>query len=183
MLWVLWFTVVFSYYGMFLWLPSVMIGKGFALIKSFEYVLLMTLAQLPGYFTAAWLIERAGRKFVLVVYLLGTAASAWAFGNANTEGTLLLYGALLSFFNLGAWGALYAYSPENYPAPIRASGVGMAAGFGRIGGILGPLTIPFLGAQGWSTGSIFTLFALTIVVGALAVALLGRETKGELAAH
>ncbi len=183
MLWVLWFTVVFSYYGMFLWLPSVMIGKGFAMIKSFEYVLLMTLAQLPGYFTAAWLIERMGRKFVLVVYLLGTAASAWAFGNANTEGTLLLYGALLSFFNLGAWGALYAYSPENYPAQIRASGVGMAAGVGRIGGILGPLTIPYLGAMGWSTGAIFTLFAATIVVGALAVALLGRETKGELAVH
>lgn len=183
MLWVLWFTVVFSYYGMFLWLPSVMVGKGFALIKSFEYVLMMTLAQLPGYFTAAWLIERMGRKFVLVVYLLGTAASAWAFGNANTEGALLLYGALLSFFNLGAWGALYAYSPENYPAPIRASGVGMAAGVGRIGGILGPLAIPYLGAQGWATGAIFTLFAITIVVGALAVALLGRETKGDLAVH
>jgi putative MFS transporter len=168
---------------MFLWLPSVMIGKGFALIKSFEYVLLMTLAQLPGYFTAAWLIERAGRKFVLVVYLLGTAGSAWMFGNASTEGALLLWGALLSFFTLGAWGALYAYSPENYPAPIRASGVGMAAGVGRIGGILGPLTIPYLGAQGWGTGAIFSLFAATIVVGALAVALLGRETKGELAAH
>ncbi len=181
MLWVLWFTVVFSYYGMFLWLPSVMVGKGFALIKSFEYVLLMTLAQLPGYFTAAWLIERAGRKFVLVVYLTGTAASAWAFGNADTQGALLLYGALLSFFNLGAWGALYAYSPENYPAPIRASGVGTAAGIGRLGGILGPLAIPFLGAQDWSTGAIFGLFAATLMVGVLAVALLGRETRGEQA--
>lgn len=182
MLWVLWFTVVFSYYGMFLWLPSVMVGKGFALIKSFEYVLLMTLAQLPGYFTAAWLIERAGRKFVLVVYLLGTAASAWAFGNATTQGALLLYGALLSFFNLGAWGALYAYTPENYPAPIRASGAGSAAGIGRIGGILGPLAIPYLGAQGWGTGAIFALFAITIAIGAGAVALLGRETRGERAA-
>ena len=178
MLWLLWFTVVFSYYGMFLWLPSVMVGKGFALIKSFEYVLLMTLAQLPGHFTAAWLIERAGRKFVLVVYLTGTAASAWAFGNADTQGALLLYGALLSFFNLGAWGALYAYSPENYPAPIRASGVGTAAGIGRLGGILGPLTIPFLGAQGWGTGAIFGLFAATLLVGVLAVAVLGRETRG-----
>lgn len=181
MLWVLWFTVVFSYYGMFLWLPSVMVGKGFALIKSFEYVLLMTLAQLPGYFTAAWLIERAGRKFVLVVYLLGTAASAWAFGNASTESALLLYGALLSFFNLGAWGALYAYSPENYPAPFRASGVGTAAAVGRVGGILGPLAIPVLTAQGWRTDAIFVLFALTIAIGAAAVALLGRETRGALA--
>ena len=177
MLWILWFTVVFSYYGMFLWLPSVMLGKGFALIKSFEYVLLMTLAQLPGYFTAAWLIEHRGRKFVLVTYLMGTAVSAWAFGAAETENTLLLSGALLSFFNLGAWGALYAYSPENYPAPIRASGVGSAAAIGRVGGILGPLAIPFLGAQGWKTDAIFGLFALTVVVGALAVAVLGRETK------
>lgn len=180
-LWVLWFTIVFSYYGMFLWLPSVMVGKGFALIKSFEYVLVMTLAQLPGYFTAAWLIERMGRKFVLVAYLAGTAASAWAFGTASTEGALLLHGALLSFFNLGAWGALYAYSPENYPAPIRASGVGTAAGVGRVGGILGPLAIPYLGAQGWATGAIFGLFAAALAVGALAVALLGRETKGDLA--
>ena len=177
----LWFTIVFSYYGMFLWLPSVMVGKGFALIKSFEYVLVMTFAQLPGYFTAAWLIERMGRKFVLVAYLAGTAASAWAFGTASTEGALLLHGALLSFFNLGAWGALYAYSPENYPAPIRASGVGTAAGVGRVGGILGPLAIPYLGAQGWATGAIFGLFAAALAVGALAVALLGRETKGDLA--
>lgn len=179
MLWVLWFSVVFSYYGMFLWLPSVMVSKGFALIKSFEYVLLMTLAQLPGYFTAAWLIERIGRKAVLSAYLLGTAASAWAFGNAGSEAALLISGALLSFFNLGAWGALYAYSPENYPAPIRASGVGTAAAIGRIGGILGPLTIPFLGARGWSAGGIFALFAAAIAIGALAVALLGRETRGQ----
>ena len=177
MLWVLWFMVVFSYYGMFLWLPGVMVGKGFTLIKSFEYVLMMTLAQLPGYFTAAWLIERAGRKFVLVVYLLGTAVSAWAFGNAETQAALLTWGALLSFFNLGAWGALYAYSPENYPTGIRASGVGSAAGIGRVGGILGPLMIPYLTGAGWSTGAVFGMFAISIAIGAAAVALLGRETK------
>jgi putative MFS transporter len=179
-LWTLWFTIVFSYYGMFLWLPTVMIGKGFSMIKSFEYVLIMTLAQLPGYFTAAWLIERMGRKFVLVVYLAGTAASAWLFGQAETQMALMWAGGLLSFFNLGAWGALYAYSPENYPAAIRASGVGTAAGVGRIGGILGPLAIPFLGAQGWSTGAIFVLFAVAIAIGTVTVLVLGRETKGQM---
>lgn len=167
MLWVLWFTVVFSYYGMFLWLPSVMVGKGFALIKSFEYVLLMTLAQLPGYFTAAWLIERAGRKFVLVVYLTGTAASAWAFGNADTQGALLLYGALLSFFNLGAWGALYAVTPEIYPTSLRATGAGWAAGVGRIASIIAPLLVPVLLLAG-GAGLTFTVFAAFFVVAAVA---------------
>ncbi len=28
----------------------------------------------------------------------------------------------MSFFNLGAWGVLYTYTPEQYPANIRASG-------------------------------------------------------------
>ncbi|WP_313891939.1 MFS transporter [Psychrobacillus sp.] len=177
MLWIVWFTVVFSYYGMFLWLPSVMVMKGFSLIKSFEYVLIMTLAQLPGYFSAAWLIEKVGRKFVLVTYLLGTAASAFVFGGAEATTLLVISGMLLSFFNLGAWGALYAYSPEQYPTVIRATGSGMAAAVGRVGGILGPLLVGFLVTGGYEIGYIFSIFCVAIAVGVLAVLFLGTETK------
>ncbi|MDN5707978.1 MAG: MFS transporter [Planococcus sp. (in: firmicutes)] len=177
MLWIVWFTVVFSYYGMFLWLPSVMVMKGFPLIQSFQYVLIMTLAQLPGYFSAAWLIERVGRKFVLVTYLIGTAASALAFGNADTVTALLVSGAFLSFFNLGAWGALYAYSPEQYPTVIRATGTGMAASFGRIGGILGPILVGSMLTAGFGINVIFAIFCVSILIGASAVAFLGTETK------
>lgn len=177
MLWIVWFTVVFSYYGMFLWLPSVMMLKGFDMIQSFGYVLLMTLAQLPGYFTAAWLIERAGRKFVLSTYLIGTALSALAFGMAVSGPMLLTFGALLSFFNLGAWGALYAYSPEQYPTAIRATGSGMAASIGRIGGIFGPLLVGSLVAKGVGFPIIFGIFCGAIFIGVFAVLVLGTETK------
>ncbi|MGE6850575.1 MFS transporter [Bacillus tropicus] len=177
MLWILWFSVVFSYYGMFLWLPSVMVLKGFSLIKSFQYVLIMTLAQLPGYFTAAWFIERLGRKFVLVTYLIGTACSAYLFGVAESLTVLILAGMLLSFFNLGAWGALYAYTPEQYPTVIRGTGAGMAAAFGRIGGILGPLLVGYLVASQASLSLIFTIFCGSILIGVLAVIILGQETK------
>lgn len=177
MLWIVWFTVVFSYYGMFLWLPSVLVLKGFSMIDSFGYVLLMTVAQLPGYFTAAWLIERAGRKFVLSTYLLGTALSALAFGNAESLTTLLVFGALLSFFNLGAWGALYAYSPEQYPTEIRATGSGTAAAVGRVGGIFGPLLVGSMLGAGYGFGVIFGIFCGAIMVGVLAVIILGTETK------
>ncbi|HDR7800320.1 MFS transporter [Bacillus tropicus] len=177
MLWILWFSVVFSYYGMFLWLPSVMVLKGFSLIKSFQYVLIMTLAQLPGYFTAAWFIERLGRKFVLVTYLIGTACSAYLFGVAESLTVLIIAGMLLSFFNLGAWGALYAYTPEQYPTVIRGTGAGMAAAFGRIGGILGPLLVGYLVASQASLSLIFTIFCGSILIGVLAVITLGQETK------
>ncbi|PHE95805.1 MFS transporter [Bacillus wiedmannii] len=177
MLWILWFSVVFSYYGMFLWLPSVMVLKGFSLIKSFQYVLIMTLAQLPGYFTAAWFIERLGRKFVLVTYLIGTACSAYLFGVAESLTILIVAGMLLSFFNLGAWGALYAYTPEQYPTVIRGTGAGMAAAFGRIGGILGPLLVGYLVASQASLSLIFTIFCGSILIGVVAVIVLGQETK------
>ena len=177
MLWIVWFCVVFSYYGMFLWLPSVMVLKGFSLIKSFEYVLIMTLAQLPGYFTAAWCIEKFGRKFVLVVYLIGTAISAYLFGTADTTALLMVSGILLSFFNLGAWGGLYAYTPEQYPTMIRGTGTGMAASFGRIGGVLGPLLVGYWVAQKMAISSIFTIFCIAVLIGALAVFFLGKETK------
>ncbi|PLT30280.1 MFS transporter [Peribacillus deserti] len=176
-LWVLWFCVVFSYYGMFLWLPSVMVLKGFTLIKSFQYVLIMTLAQLPGYFTAAWFIERLGRKFVLVTYLIGTAISAYFFGEAESLALLITSGIFLSFFNLGAWGALYAYTPEQYPTIIRGAGAGMAAAVGRIGGVLGPLLVGYLVAQKTSITSIFTIFCIAVLIGAAAVFFFGKETK------
>jgi MFS transporter, putative metabolite:H+ symporter len=177
MLWILWFCVVFSYYGMFLWLPSVMVMKGFSLIKSFEYVLIMTLAQLPGYFTAAWFIEKIGRKFVLIVYLIGTALSAYFFGTAESIALLVTAGVFLSFFNLGAWGALYAYTPEQYPTKIRGTGAGMAASFGRVGGILGPLLVPYLSANGFSIQVIFTIFCVSVLIGAAVVLFMGKETK------
>ncbi|MBD0408476.1 MFS transporter [Bacillus sp. 1021] len=177
MLSVVWFCVVFSYYGMFLWLPSVMLMKGFSMIESFEYVLLMTLAQLPGYFSAAWLIEKAGRKTILVIYLLGTAGSAYFFGAADSLVMLLAAGMLLSFFNLGAWGVLYAYTPEQYPAAIRATGSGTTAAVGRIGGIFGPLLVGSLAARNVSFTAIFAVFCAAILIAVITILILGKETK------
>jgi putative MFS transporter len=177
-LWLLWFCVVFSYYGLFLWLPSVLVLKGFALIKSFQYTLIMTLAQLPGYFTVAWLIERIGRKPILAIFLLGTAISAYFFGYAQSETTLLLAGVFLSYFHLGVWGATYAYTPEQYPDDIRATGAGLAAGFGRIGGILGPLLVGYLVAANVSTSMLFSLFSFATLLAMIVVLVWGRESKG-----
>ncbi len=177
MLWIVWFCVVFSYYGMFLWLPSVLMMKGFGMVQSFGYVLVMTLAQLPGYLSVAWLIERVGRRWVLAIYLLGTLVSAGLFGIADSVAQLLLSGCLLSFFNLGAWGALYAYTPEQYPTRARATGAGVAASIGRIGGIFGPLTVGWLAAAGVSIAIIFAVFAAAILLAVIAIAILGKETR------
>ena len=73
---------------------------------------------------------------------------------------------LLSFFNLGAWGALYAITPELYPTRLRGTGSGSAAGIGRISSILAPLAVPPLRELG-GTSLLFVVFAAVFVVAAL----------------
>ncbi|EJL20307.1 MFS transporter [Brevibacillus sp. BC25] len=176
-LWVVWFAIAFSYYGMFLWMPSVLVDKGFTMIKSFQYVLIMTLAQLPGYFAAAYFVEKWGRKWTLATFLFMTGVMAFAFGQSSGTMELLVTGAFLSFFNLGAWGALYAYTPENYPTPLRATGSGMASGVGRIGSIIAPYLVGYYSSHHYSYTFIFSVFTAVLIVGAIVLLMYGRETK------
>ncbi|QNN54386.1 MFS transporter [Nocardioides mesophilus] len=167
-LWVVWFAVNFSYYGAFIWLPTLLVASGMDLVRSFGFTLVITLAQLPGYAAAAVLVERWGRRPTLSTFLAGSAVSAVLFGVADTESSALLSGMALSFFNLGAWGALYALTPEVYPTRLRATGAGWAAGFGRIASILAPLSVPWLRGSGGAALT-FTVFAAFFAVGATAV--------------
>ena len=141
-LWAVWFCINFAYYGAFIWLPSLLFASGFSLVRSFGFTLIITLAQLPGYAVAAYLIERWGRRPTLAVFLVGSAVGAGLFAAADGDTAVLVTGMVLSFFNLGAWGALYAVTPEVYPTALRATGAGAAAGFGRIASIAAPLCVP-----------------------------------------
>lgn len=181
-LWVIWFGINFGYYGFVLWTPSLLVDKGFDLVRSFEFTLIMCLAQLPGYFSAAYLVEKVGRKTVLAVYFAGTAVAAWLFGHAGSTTEVIIYGSLLYFFSLGAWGCVYAYTPEVYPTVARASGTGWASAFGRLGAFMAPFVVPVVyKALGTQAGFGYVFLMLTAVFAAVAVvvAVLGKETMGK----
>ncbi len=178
MLWVVWFGLVFSYYGIFTWLPSLLVKQGFTIIKTFEYVLIMTIAQLPGYFSAAYLVDRLGRKSTMAIYLAMSAVSAYFFGQAASIAEVLLWGCMISFFNLGAWGIIYTYTPELYPTRIRAMGSGWAAAIGRVGGILAPLIVGSMLSQQGYFQQVFLMFTVVMLGISMVVWLAGEETKG-----
>lgn len=176
-LWTIWFCVNLAYYGAFIWIPSLLVADGFTLVKSFTFTLIITLAQLPGYAAAAWLIEVWGRRITLAVFLLGSACAAGLYGFSSTETMIIISGCLLSFFNLGAWGALYAIGPELYPTALRGTGTGSAAGFGRIASIIAPLIVPPIVSTA-GTHWLFVLFAVAFGVAASAAMAL-PENKGK----
>ncbi|SNR58725.1 MFS transporter [Blastococcus mobilis] len=84
-LWVVWFSINFAYYGAFIWLPTLLVANGFSLVRSFGYTLVITLAQLPGYAVAAFLIEKWGRRATLATFLAGSALGAGLFAAADGE--------------------------------------------------------------------------------------------------
>ena len=179
MLWLIWFGIVYSYYGIFTWLPSLLEQHGFSIVKSSKYTLILILAQLPGYMAAAWLIEKLGRKATLSGFIAACAICAYFFGQASSDGLIILWGCLLSFFNLGAWGVLYSYTPEQYPANIRAFGSGWASAIGRIGGIVAPMVVTQMmtaGANAFS--SVFIMFTGVLLAVAIIIIVLGEETRG-----
>ncbi|MGH8828381.1 MAG: MFS transporter, partial [Jiangellaceae bacterium] len=80
-------------------------------------------------------------------------------------------------FNLGAWGALYAVTPEIYPTVLRGTGAGWAAGFGRIASILAPLAVPSLLDAGGNELT-FAAFAVAFAIAAI-TALTLPERRGQ----
>ena len=175
--WTVWFCVSLAYYGAFIWIPSLLVEQGFTLVRSFAFTLIITLAQLPGYAAAAWLLEVWGRRVTLSAFLAGSAVSALLYGLASAPWQIIAAGCLLSFFNLGAWGALYAIGPELYPTEIRATGTGAGAAFGRVGSILAPLLVPPVLAFGGQI-AVFGVFAVAFGV-ACAAAFSLPEQKGQ----
>jgi putative MFS transporter len=182
----MWATMNFSYYGIFLWLPLQFVRKGISLEDALFFNLLIAIAQVPGYFTAAYLVERLGRKATLVSFLVLCAIGAFFFGRVAGQPQLgpadvpsiLLWGSVISFFNLGAWGVVYTYTPELYPTRLRGTGAGFAAGFGRLWGIIAPLSIGWQLALFGSDATVFFVFMTIMLLGALIVLALGEETKG-----
>lgn len=179
LLWLVWFMISIGYYGIFTWLPSWFRAKGFDLPSVYPNAFIMALAQIPGYFSAAWLVERWGRRKTLGAYLLASGAFAWLFALASSPAEVVAAGILLSFFALGAWGALYAYTPEAYPTSIRATGIGAASAMTRIAGAIAP-TIGAMVAGGGSLAFPLAVFALSYAVAGAGAFLLPSESKGAL---
>ena len=88
-----------------------------------------------------------------------------------------MWGAIMSFFNLGAWGVIYTYTPELYPTNIRALGSGWAAGFGRLGGMIAPALVGVMLANQLGINNVFMMFAAVLVAVAAIVLGLGIESR------
>lgn len=170
-----WFLVSVSYYGVFTWLPAQLATGGFGFVRGYGFLLLVALAQVPGYALAAYGVEKWGRRPTLIGFLILSAIGCGLFVVASDPiliGTAIM---VMSFALLGTWGALYAFTPELYPTASRATGMGAAGAMARLGGLLAPSVLTLLVVQSFALT--IGLFAVLLLLGAIAASLVDAETR------
>ena len=178
MLWVLWISITFSYYGFFTWIPTLLVKQGLTITKSFGYSIIIYLAQIPGYYSAAFVSEKLDRKWTIILYMIGGGLSAFGMANMRDPKLIILFGSCLSFFMNGTYAGIYAYTPEVYPTAFRTTGMGVASSFGRLGGLSAPIVIGFTYAR-IGFGGVFSITTTVLLLGALTVGILGIRTTGK----
>lgn len=172
-----WLLISVSYYGVFVYLPVKLASDGFTFIRGQLFLVVLAIAQLPGYALAAYGVEKWGRKPTLIAFLLLSAVGTFAYGFGQTTGVVVFATLLMSFALLGTWGAIYAFTPEIYPTTLRASGMGTAGAVARLGGLLAPSIVAPIMVS--SFGTALSIISALLVLSAASVWLIDVESRNQ----
>ncbi len=171
----IWFLVSVSYYGIFTWIPAKLAGDGFGFVRGYGFLVVVALAQLPGYALAAYGVETWGRRKTLISFLFISAAACALFTIADSSAVVGASILIMSFALLGTWGALYAFTPELYPTALRASGMGAAGAMARLGGLLAPSALAIVISQSFNVA--VAMFAGLLALAGVIAFLINVETR------
>ncbi|XP_062513736.1 synaptic vesicle 2-related protein-like isoform X2 [Corticium candelabrum] len=202
LLWVIWFSMAFTYYGIVLLTTEMLAiikersndssvvpcieeapvdNDNCARLEQDDYLTLLwtTAAEAPGLIITALIIERIGRKKTMALELAGCAVMFLLMLICPIRTALLM---LLVFLTraliTGGYQAAFVYTPEVFPTNVRGLGLGSCSGAARLGAI----ATPFI-AQVVLRASISSAKGTYAAVGLLCsicALLLPIETRGRL---
>src|SRR5690349_6736447 len=176
LLWIVSFCFLWSSNGILFMLPTILTQRGMQLGQALGLVLVQAIGGVFGYVACAFLIDRYGRRPILFLYFfVGAGFHLW-FALA-TGAWMYAAIAMVGWVNPGVYGPSTVYVAELYPTHLRATAVGWYFGIGRIGSFLAPAIVGLMLAGGLGQYVLHT-FALTYFIAAIAIWLVGVETKG-----
>jgi AAHS family benzoate transporter-like MFS transporter len=158
-----------------------MTDNGYGKSASLAFLLVLNLGAISGGLVASWSADRVGAKRVIVVTFVLAALSLALLPAQLPLAVLLLGVAVAGVGTIGTQVLVYGLVANYYPTRARAAGVAWCAGFGRLGGIVGPVLGGVLVGAGLGGTTAFFLFAGVALIGALVTALVprARQTDAE----
>jgi putative MFS transporter len=181
--WILGFCTSFIGYGLVLWMPTVArTVYHLPLADALRYGVIINVVGLAGPVACMLLIDSIGRRASFLIAFLGGAAgmiALWGIGEARTAEQVITYGTASYFFIGFLLTGLYVYIPETYPTRMRALGTGAASSWFRIASIVSPPAVGTILSRG-GIGSVFLMFGLVSLVGALVALFMMVETRQQV---
>jgi putative MFS transporter len=176
--WTMWFCSNFAASAFSVWLPTIYATiYHIQLTRTLFFTFIIAGTSVVGRIVAYALIDRVGRKPLIVTGYTVAAFAALQFTLASTETSLLLCAMFYGFFaDIGSL-AMTVYTPEVYPLRIRGLAASAAMGIGRFGGMVSPFVIGLFIAPD-TVVYVWVLMAACQLVSGLLSLWLARETKG-----
>ncbi|KAK5119307.1 hypothetical protein LTR85_007663 [Meristemomyces frigidus] len=145
LVWFIWTTIGMGYPLFNAFLPQYLsnAGGGHAQGTSTTYrnYAITSIVGVPGsiiaYFTVD--VKYIGRKGTMAISTAITGIFLLCFTISADADFQLAFSSLEALFQNVAYGVLYAYTPEVFPAPNRGSGTGTASFLNRIAGLCAPI--------------------------------------------
>uniref|UniRef100_A0A672P375 SV2 related protein n=1 Tax=Sinocyclocheilus grahami TaxID=75366 RepID=A0A672P375_SINGR len=154
LLWFIWFSNAFSYYGVVL-LTTELFQEGGACgsdkrepscsleckyLNSDDYkdLLWTTLSEFPGLLVTLWAIDRLGRRITMALCFFVFSLCIVPLYGCVGRTSLTVFIFIARAFIAGGFQAAYVYTPEVYPTATRALGLGTSSGMARVGALITP---------------------------------------------
>lgn len=152
-------------YSLNTWLPELMLRAGYNTKGSLAFLAVLNGGSLFGAMAASRAADRFGPKPVVAASFATGALALVVLTFSFPLGALLAVVAVVGLGTSGTQTLIYGFVANYYRTQVRAAGVAWCAGFGRIGGIGGPMLGSALIAAGLPLDTIFYILAALAVVG------------------
>jgi benzoate transport len=163
-LWVAFFMSFASLYFLISWIPKLAESTGLSLELAIYAGTVFNLGSIPGISLQGYLSGKFGLSRVVSIFLSVAAFLMIVFGFFKGSAVVLILFGLIGFTFQGGFVGLYAMAARLYPTEFRTTGIGWAIGFGRSGGVVGPLLGGILIGMGLTMTANFIVYAIPVVI-------------------
>jgi MFS transporter, AAHS family, benzoate transport protein len=167
-------------YSLNTWLPELMLRAGFNAKGSLSFLLVLNGGAILGAVAGSRVADRLGPKPVVAGAFLTGAVAISLLTLPAPLGILLFVVAVAGLGTSGTQTLIYGFVANYYRTNVRGAGVAWCAGFGRLGGVGGPLLGGFLVGAGFALDSIFFILAALALLGLLLTLLVPVRRSREL---
>ena len=174
------FFCLLSVYIGAIWVPTLLVRAGFSVGSASYGLTAFNFGGVVGAILGAVLIMRLGSRLTMLAMAAGAVAgaaglSSIAIGPQSVVAVLAMLAWTGGLIN-AVQTTMYALAAHVYPTGIRATGVGTAVAFGRVGGVLSPA----VGSWALEAGSsrYFALIGATMACAFASLASIRRHIPG-----